>query len=81
MIAVPKDNIQDQNALLQTLDTSLQELTHPLRIVLCWSRLLLSETKPHSTIAMDLEIIVAEAARMNEIIRGLDRLANHGGTR
>jgi len=79
-MSVHKEEVQ-KDVLLEALDAGLRELVHPMRAVLCWSTLLLSETEPHSTIAMDLEIIVAEAARVNEIIRGLDRLANHGDTR
>jgi hypothetical protein len=79
-MVVPPDKCHDEDILLQLIDAGLQELTHPLRAVLCWSALLLAETKPPSAIALDLEIIVEEAARMNEIIRGLNHLTEHGGT-
>jgi len=74
-----KEKIQEDD-LLQLLEASLQELSHPLRAIRCWSNLLLSETEPHSPMAMDLEIIVAEAERINEIVRGLNLLAKNGGT-
>ena len=80
MTVVPANKAYDEDVLWQLIDTGLRELVHPMRAVLCWSTLLLSETEPHSAISMDLEIIVEEAARMNEIIRGLDRLTDHGGT-
>jgi len=76
---MPTNKIYDEDTLLQVIDTGLRELANPLRAVLCWSTLLLSETRPHSAMAMDLEIIVEEAARMNEIIRGLNHLTENGG--
>jgi hypothetical protein len=71
---------ENEEVLLRVVDTGLQELIQPMRAVLCWSTLLLSETESQSSIAMDLEIIVDEAARMNEIIRGLDLLTKNGET-
>ena len=65
-----------EEALSLLLAASLRELNLPLRAILCWSKLLLSEADPGSSIAMDLGIIVAEAQRMHEIIRGLDILTH-----
>ena len=79
-MSTPKEKVQE-DVLLQVLDASLQELTHPLRAIRCWSSLLLSETGPHNPMAMDLEIIVKEAERINEIVRGLNLLAKNGGIR
>ena len=76
---VPQEKTPE-DILLQTLDAGLQELVHPLRAVRCWSNLLLSETEPLSSMAMDLEIIVAEAERLNEIVRGLNLLTQNGDT-
>jgi signal transduction histidine kinase len=78
-MSMPKEKMQE-DVLLQVLDVSLQELTHPMRAIRCWSNLLLSETEPQSPIAMDLEIIIEEAERINEIVRGLNLLTENGGT-
>jgi len=79
-MSMPKEKIQE-DVLLQVLDASLQELTHPLRAIRCWSNLLLSETGSHNPMAMDLEIIVKETERINEIVRGLNLLTENGGIR
>ena len=77
---IPKEEMPE-DVLLHVLDASLQELTHPLRAIRCWSNLLLSETGSHNPMAMDLEIIVKETERINEIVRGLNLLAKNGGIR
>ncbi len=72
------NNIAEQDNLLRVIDTSLEEITGSMRAVLCWSTLLLSE-KVQDSILMDLEIIVSEAAQVNEIIRGLKHLEEKEG--
>lgn len=76
-MSIPKEKMPE-DVLLQVLDTSLQELTQPMRAVRCWSNLLLSETESQSPMALDLEIILEEAERINEIVRGLNLLTENG---
>ena len=63
-----------EEALLQVIDAGVHELNQPMRAILCWSTLLLSETEPDSPLARDLGIIVEEAKRMSEVVRGLNLL-------
>jgi signal transduction histidine kinase len=66
--------LEEAEALSLVFETSVQELDQPMRAVLCWSQLLLSETDPDTPLATGLGIIVKEANRMNEIVRGLNLL-------
>ena len=66
--------IEEAETLSLVFETSVHELNQPMRAVLCWSKLLLSETDPGTTLAMGLGIIVKEVNRMNEIVRGLNLL-------
>ena len=67
----------DPEVLSCVLVASVQELNHPMRAVLCWSKLMLSELHPHDPLFMDLTIIVQETQRMNEVVRGLNLLTEH----
>jgi hypothetical protein len=73
--------IEETEALSLVFETSVQELNPPMRAVLCWSKLLLSETDPDTPLATGLGIIVKEVNQMNEIVRGLNLLNEEESSR
>ena len=59
--------LEESEALSLLFETSVQELDQPMRAVMCWSQLLLSETDPDTPLATGLGIIVKEVSIKDEV--------------
>lgn len=68
---------EEAEALLLLLETSVYELNKPMAVVLGLSEHLLSQTEQETPMAKDLEIIVKELRRVNEVVRGLNLLTQY----
>ena len=71
------DPYAEAEALLMVIDTSVHELNQPLTVILGLSELLLAQFDSTSAEAEDLNIIVKEMRRMNEIVNGLKLLSHY----
>ena len=69
--------MEEAEALLLLLETSVYKLNQPLAVVLGLSEHLLSQTEQETPLAKDLEIIVKELRRVNEVVRGLNLLTQY----
>ena len=70
-------SIEEAEALLLLLETSVYELNKPMAVVLGLSEHLLSQTEQETPMAKDLEIIVKELRHVNEVVRGLNLLTQY----
>lgn len=70
-------SVEEAQALLLLLETSVYELNKPMAVVLGLSEHLLSQTKQETPLAKDLEIIVNELRHVNEVVRGLNLLTRY----
>jgi signal transduction histidine kinase len=68
---------EDAEALMVLLETSVHQLNQPLAVILGLSEHLLSQAEQETALAKDLEIIVKEMRRVNEVIQGLKLLTQY----
>ena len=71
------NSIEEEEALLLLLETSVYQLNKPMAVVLGLSEHLLSQTEQETPLAKDLEIIVKELRHVNEVVRGLNLLTRY----
>jgi signal transduction histidine kinase len=72
-----QNKIEEAEALLSLIDASLDELNQPMTAVLCWTKLLLSETDSNNPLATDLSIIAQQVSHMSEVLKGLNLLMRY----
>jgi signal transduction histidine kinase len=70
-------SMEEAEALLLLLETSVVKLNQPMAVVLGLSEHLLSQTEQETPLAKDLEIMVKELRHVNEVVRGLNLLTQY----
>ena len=70
-------SMEEAEALLLLLETSVYQLNQPMAVILGLSEHLLSQTEQETPLAKDLEIIVKELRHVNEVVRGLNLLTQY----
>jgi signal transduction histidine kinase len=73
-------SVDETEALLLLVETSVHELNQPATVVLGLSEHLLSQVEQETPLAKDLEIIVKQIRRVNEVVRGLNMLTHYPPT-
>ena len=71
------NSMEEAEALLLLLETSVYQLNQPMAVILGLSEHLLSQTEQETPLAKDLEIIVKELRHVNEVVRGLNLLTQY----
>ncbi len=72
-----ESKLREAEALLAVIELSARELNEPMTVIMGLSQLILPHVDSNSLIGTDLAVIIKQVERMNEIVKGINYLANY----